>query len=85
MLAISSEVAHSMGISTKDAKPAYIQTANGVITSYIKNMPLVKVGDVELYNVDVAIAPATPTLIGMSALKQFKINEENGQLVLVRK
>lgn len=84
-LTLSSNVARSMGISLSDSQPGYVQTANGVTTSYVKTMPVVKIGDIEIYNVEVSILAATPTLIGMSALKKFKIHEENGQMVLEKK
>jgi aspartyl protease family protein len=84
MLTISAATAHQMGISLENSRVGQFQTANGSVYSYIKIMPLVKVGNIELYNVEVSISQNTPTLIGMSALKHFKINEENGQLVLTK-
>lgn len=84
MVAISAETAHEMGISLAGSKLAVFQTANGSVYSYIKVMPLVKVGEIEMYNVEVSITERSPTLIGMNVLQRFKMSQENGQLILMK-
>lgn len=85
MLSISAATARSMGISQTGGKLGRILTANGYVNIYIKSLPVIRIGNIEIYNIDVSISDISPTLIGMSALKKFKINEENGQLVLIKK
>jgi aspartyl protease family protein len=84
-LAVSSDLARTMGISMVDARPVNTQTANGMVVSYVKTMPMVKLGNVDIYNVEISVAPGVPTLIGMSVLKKFKISEDNGQMLLQKK
>jgi len=85
VIGLSSDLANSMGITLTDGYVVPVHTANGTVNAYIKSMPMVKIGGIEIYNVEVSISPNTPTLIGMSALKKFKITEENGQMVLMKK
>lgn len=84
MVAISAATAHEMGISLAGSKIGQFQTANGSVYSYIKVMPLVKVGEIEMYNVEVSISERSPTLVGMNVLRRFKINQENGQMILMK-
>ena len=84
VVAISTATAHSMGIAFSGGTMRQFQTANGPANAYLKVMPMVKVGNIEMYNVEVGISDRTPTLIGMSALRQFKINQENGQMILTK-
>jgi aspartyl protease family protein len=85
VVAISTATAHSMGIPFSGGTMHQFQTANGPAIAYIKVMPMVKVGNIEMYNVEVAISDQAPTLIGMSALGQFKISQENGQMILTKR
>jgi len=82
---ISMDTANRMHISTDDAQMRRLQTANGVIGTVNKTVSILKVGKFELYNVEVAIAANSPTLIGMSALSQLKFANENGNLVLSKR
>jgi clan AA aspartic protease (TIGR02281 family) len=79
---ISTDLAQRMKISSDNVKMQYMQTANGVIAAGHKSVGVLKVGSFELYNVDVAIVPNAPTLIGMSALSKLSFTSENGNLVL---
>lgn len=82
---LSTETANRMRISTADMQNRYLQTANGIIGTANVKMAVVKVGKFDLYNVEVAITPSSPTLIGMSALSQLKFANENGNLVLSKR
>lgn len=84
VVAISTATAHSMGIAFSGGTMRQFQTANGPANAYLKVMPMVKVGNIEMYNVEVAISDQTPTLIGMSALRQLNIHQENGQMILTK-
>ena len=82
---LSMETATRMHISPTDLQRKNLMTANGVIGTANKMISVLKVGKFELYNVEVAITPNSPTLIGMSALSQMKFANENGNLVLSKR
>ena len=82
---VSPDLANKMRISEQGATGRMMQTANGMVTVALQRVPVAKIGKFELYDVDVAIAPNSPTLIGMSALSQLNIVNENGNLVLNRR
>jgi clan AA aspartic protease (TIGR02281 family) len=84
IIAISAETARAMRISILDARPIRMQTANGSMETRVKVIPVLRIGNIDLYNVEIAIAPNSPTLIGMNVLKRFKITQENGQMNLLK-
>lgn len=84
-VALSTDTARRMQITSDGAVLKQMQTANGAIMSVNKIIPVLKVGNFELYNVEVSIAPNMPTLIGMSALSHLNFAHENGNLVLSKR
>lgn len=65
--------------------PAYAQTANGTITVYSTQLASLSIGQIKLKNVRATINPSmggSQILLGMSALKQLKFSQQNGQLTL---
>jgi aspartyl protease family protein len=85
MVVISNSTARMMGITPEGASFGNIQTANGMTSASMKVIPVVRVGNFDLYNVEVIMTENTPTLIGMSALGRLKMNQENGQLNLSKR
>lgn len=79
---MSAATARALKITAEGRWATRIQTANGIIPTVNKIIPIVKVGTFDLYNVEVAITPDSPTLIGMSALSHLKFANENGYVVL---
>lgn len=61
-------------------------TANGVIDVYQSTIDTLRIGPFELKNVNASILPesnqAGSILLGMSALKRFKITQHNNTLIL---
>jgi aspartyl protease family protein len=84
LLTMSAATANSMGITTEGSQMAGAVTANGNITTFNKMVPTVRIGDIVLDNVEIAISEKSPTLIGMSVLKRLNITESNGQMILSR-
>jgi len=85
MVTISAATAQAMQIPLEGSATGRVQTANGSITTLFKVLPIVKVGSLELYSVEICITENSPTLIGMSALSHLKMSQENGQLILSKK
>jgi len=46
---------------------------------------MVRIGGIELYNVNISVMQNTPTLIGMSVVSRFKIAQDNGQMILTQR
>jgi aspartyl protease family protein len=84
-ITLSTAIASAMHISRRGVKLGMTRTANGNVLTYNTIINMLKIGDIELYNVDVAVTDNAPTLIGMSALSRFKITQENGQMILEKR
>ncbi len=82
---ISPDTAARMHIAPNNPQGRIMQTANGLVQIATQPVAVLKIGKFELYNVELAIAPNSPTLIGMSALSQLNIVNENGNMVLNRR
>lgn len=84
-LTLTPTLAIAMGIKLTGKPNAIVNTANGQVQTEITRAPIVKLGDMEAYDVEVSINPNSPTLIGMSMLKNFKISDENGNLLIAKR
>jgi aspartyl protease family protein len=79
--------AERLGIDYRKGQIARGSTANGIVTVYRVKLDSVRVGDVELSNVDAAIVPTDTgqVLLGNSFLDRFQMTRFNNQLVLERR
>ena len=79
--------ADRIGLNYKAGTPIRISTANGVTQGWLVSLSSVRIGDVEVHNVDAAVSPgAMPyVLLGNSFLTRFQMKRENDQLVLERR
>ena len=84
-VSMSEATAARMHLTAGSSIRKYLQTANGSVISANQKLAMIKVGKFELYNVEVAVLPDSPTLIGMTALSQLKFENENGSLVLSKR
>lgn len=82
-VAIPPAVARRLGITR--GRPFQTRTANGVATSYAARLETVSVGDIELQDVQAAVAPGLDMeqiLLGMSFLKHIEFTQRGNTLVL---
>jgi aspartyl protease family protein len=86
-VAIPQSDADRLGIDWKNAPTAMGHTANGTITMRAVSLASVRIGDVEVPNVDAVIVPqGMPfVLLGNSFLRRFQIRQENDILRLQRR
>jgi len=79
--------AERMGIDYKRGQVGYSSTANGVVPMYRVKLAAVRIGDVEVYDVDAAVLPGSMphVLLGNSFLTRFQMVRHNDQLVLERR
>lgn len=88
-VAMNSSHAKRLGINYRyTGKRSAARTANGVVNTWLVKLKSVKVGDIELHDVEGAViegqGPAT-ILLGMSFLKHVKMQREGNLLQLQRK
>jgi aspartyl protease family protein len=83
-IAMSEAEATRIGLEFKNGMLGYSNTANGVFISHRVPLASVRIGDVQVYNVDATVLPATLpyVLLGNSFLERFQMRRENDQLTL---
>ena len=79
--------AERLGIDYRKGQLGRSNTANGQVTVYRVKLASVRVGDVEVYDVDASVLPniGGHVLLGNSFLNRFQMTRLNDQLVLERR
>ncbi|MEM1436035.1 MAG: retropepsin-like aspartic protease [Pseudomonadota bacterium] len=88
VVAISSQTAERLGIDYRKGQAGTVQTAQGITESHFVSLDEVTVGSIKVQNVQAAvISGAFPTeiLLGMSFLRNVKMQENDGVLMLTQK
>lgn len=78
-VALSQGEAQRLGLDLRNARQAMAQTANGPVPSQLVQLARVRVGGVELRNVDAVVLPAAMphVLLGNSFLSRFQMRRDN--------
>ncbi len=86
-IAMGAQDAERAGINYKSGQPVNVSTANGSAQGYRVKLASVRVGDVEVFDVDAVVTPqAMPfMLLGNSFLTRFAMTRENDQMTLVKR
>jgi aspartyl protease family protein len=86
-IAMGTADAERLGIAYKNGQLARSNTANGVVTAYLVKLASVRIGDVEVYDVDASVLPGSMStvLLGNSFLARFQMTRMNDQMVLERR
>ena len=79
--------AEQVGLNYRTGRPVQIATANGVTQAWSLKIGTIRLGDVELHEVDAIVAPLPLpyVLLGNSFLSRFQMKSENGQMTLERR
>ena len=79
--------AERMSIDYKSGQRIQLSTANGVIPGWRTTLSSVRVGDVEVFNVEAVVATRDMPflLLGNSFLTRFQMIRENDQMTLVKR
>jgi aspartyl protease family protein len=87
MVALPASEAIRLGVSYKNGRPGYVNTANGAAQAYMVKLDTVKVGDIELHQVDAVVQEqGLPfILLGMSFLNRTEMRREGEQMVLSKR
>ena len=82
-VALPALTATRMGISPEGFTPVRMSTANGIAMAYVKTVPQLRLGSFDLNNVEVTVSQGnTMVLVGMSALRQLKVDVDKGYMTL---
>lgn len=83
-IAMSMADAERIGINYKSGRPVRMNTANGVSSGYSIKLNSVRIGDVEVYEIDAVVTPQPMPflLLGNSFLSRFQMKRENNVMTL---
>jgi aspartyl protease family protein len=79
LVAIGAADAQRLGLDLSNARPAVMSTANGNIVAQLVTLNSVRLGEVEVFNVNAVVTPAAMpyVLLGNSFLSRFQMRREN--------
>jgi aspartyl protease family protein len=86
-VAISEREAQRLRLPYKEGRQTMTGTANGAVPTWQIKLPSVRIGDVEVRDVDASVLPADMPfiLLGNSFLDRFQMKRENEQMTLERR
>ncbi|RYF16659.1 MAG: TIGR02281 family clan AA aspartic protease [Comamonadaceae bacterium] len=86
-IAMGAPEADRLGINYKHGPVGRSSTANGVVPFHYVKLASVRIGDVEVYDVDAAVLQQSMPhiLLGNSFLTRFQMTRHNDQMVLERR
>jgi aspartyl protease family protein len=81
---MSQTVAEQIGLNYRNGQRSLGNTENGQIVAYRVTLDSVRIGDVQVYNVEAAVLPAgmEQVLLGNSFLTRFQMKRENDKMTL---
>ncbi|WP_038212277.1 retropepsin-like aspartic protease family protein [Xenophilus azovorans] len=86
-VALSAADAQRIGLDYSKGQPVQINTANGVAVGHRIKLSSVRVGDVEVYDVDAVVSPQSMpfVLLGNSFIGRFSMRRDADQMVLEKR
>ena len=86
-VALGLDDANRVGLDYKSGQPVRVGTANGSAVGWRLKLSSLRIGDVEVYDVDAVVTNSSMpyVLLGNSFLTRFQMNRTNDQLVLVKR
>jgi aspartyl protease family protein len=86
-IGIAQAEADRLGLDYRNGARGYSGTANGAVPVYHVSLAAVRVGDVQIYNVDATVVPGQMAfvLLGNSFLTRFQMKRENNMLTLEKR
>ena len=88
LVSLPAAEARRLGINYLQGERGLLQTANGVAAAWRVKLDSVKIGDVELNNVDAMVSENNAmglTLLGMSFLNRMEMQRDNQSMTLTRR
>jgi aspartyl protease family protein len=86
-VSIGSDDAQRIGLNYKAGQEVRLSTANGTAQGWRIKLNSMRVGDVDVYDVDAVVTTGSMpyVLLGNSFLTRFQMTRNNDQLVLVKR
>jgi aspartyl protease family protein len=86
-VAMSAAEAQRLGVDWRHGQPGSMNTANGVTPAWKVKLHSMRIGDVEVYDVDAVVTPQPmqQILLGNSFLNRFQMKRDNQEMVLERR
>jgi aspartyl protease family protein len=86
-VSMSEAEANRIGIDYKNGSLGYVNTANGVAFVHRVSLATIRIGDVQVYDVDATVLPASLpyVLLGNSFLERFQMRRENDLMTLEKR
>ena len=86
-VSLGAQDAERIGLKYKAGEPVRMSTANGTTTGWRVKLDSMRVGDVDVYNVDAVVTPGSMpfVLLGNSFLTRFQLTRTSDQMVLVKR
>jgi aspartyl protease family protein len=87
LVAMSEADAQRIGLDYKKGPRGLVSTANGQVVVHRASLNVVRIGDVQVYNVDAVVMPGQMdiVLLGNSFLTRFQMKRENDRMTLDRR
>lgn len=87
LVAMSQATADRIGLDYRKGRQTLTQTANGSMPVTVTSLAVVRVGDVDVYNVEAVVMPTQMdmVLLGNSFLSRFQMQRDNDQMTLNRR
>lgn len=86
-VSISQSEADAIGLKYRDGQRGMVNTANGSVPAYRMTLNSVRIGDVQVFNVEATVLPASMSqvLLGNSFLSRFQMKRDNDTMTLDKK
>lgn len=86
-IAMSQAEADRLGVRYRDGQRGLAQTANGQVPVHRARLASVRIGDVQVFDVDATVVPMQmdQVLLGNSFLSRFQMRRENDTMTLVKR
>ncbi|MFZ6760689.1 retropepsin-like aspartic protease family protein [Undibacterium sp. Ji50W] len=87
LIALPASDALKIGLKYKEGRPGRANTAGGLVETYLVKIDTIKVGDVELHQVEASVIEKglTVPLLGMSFLNRMDMRREGDQMTLTKR
>jgi len=88
LIALPQREAERLGINYRAGRASHTRTANGVVEVYVVKLDSVRIGGIDLHNVDatVHVGPGLDqALLGMSFLNRVQMQRDGGTMTLIQR
>jgi len=88
LIALPQREAERLGLNYRAGRASYTRTANGVVEVYVVKLDSVRIGGIDLHNVDatVHVGPGLDqALLGMSFLNRVQMQRDGGTMTLIQR